>query len=78
MDTDLCASCYNDWKLSDGKMSFCRGHTFLELPRACWYEFEEGVVMEDGSTLPQVVDMLEQKFSMLLERAGEEVSSDAR
>lgn len=68
--TDLCADCYSSWEKSDGEMEFCKGHTFYEIPRACRYQLGEGVVMEDGSTLLQVVDTLEEKFTVLLESIG--------
>ena len=66
-DSDFCANCYASWEKVDGEMEKCKGHTFYKLPRPCWYHFEDGVVMEDGSTLPQVIDYLEKRFTMLLE-----------
>ena len=48
-------------------MEVCKGHTFYEIPRPCWYQLKEGTVMEDGSTLPQVIDLLEERFTSLLE-----------
>jgi hypothetical protein len=70
IDGDLCADCYASWEKSNGEMEFCKGHTFYEIPRRCWYNFREGVVMEDGSTLPQVIDFLIGRFTTLLENAG--------
>ena len=67
---DLCADCYASWKKSNGEMEFCKGHTFYKMPRPCWYQLREGVVMEDGSTLSQVIDILEQRFTALLESTG--------
>lgn len=74
LDTDLCADCYATWEKSNGQMEYCKGHTFYELPRQCWYQFKEGIVMEDGSTLPQVIDFLEKRFTMLLEGAESETA----
>ena len=51
-------------------MEFCKGHTFYEIPRPCWYHFKEGVVMEDGSTLPEVIEFLEKRFTELLQDVG--------
>lgn len=69
LDADFCADCYASWKKSNGEMDYCKGHTFYEIPRPCWYQFREGVVMEDGSTLPQVIDFLEERFTALLKSA---------
>lgn len=70
LEGDFCADCYASWKKSNGEMDYCKGHTFYEIPRPCWYQFREGVVMEDGSTLPQVIDFLEERFTALLKSAG--------
>jgi len=67
LTTDLCADCHTNWEKSNGEMDFCKGHIFYELPRSCWYQFEEGVVLEDGSTLPDMIGFLEEKFAALLE-----------
>ena len=64
---DFCANCYDNWEKSKGEMEFCKGHTFYEIPRPCWYQFREGVVQEDGATLPQVIEYLEERFTALLE-----------
>ena len=72
---DLCADCYASWKNSQEEMEYCKGHTFYEIPRSCWYGFKEGVVMPDGSTLPQVLDLLEERFTLLLE-SGRMSNSD--
>ena len=66
-DSDFCANCHASWEKADGEMEQCKGHTFYELPRPCWYHFEDGAAMEDGSTLPQIIDYLEKRFTMLLE-----------
>ncbi|KAF1982684.1 hypothetical protein K402DRAFT_457189 [Aulographum hederae CBS 113979] len=65
--TDLCGDCYSSWEKSRGQMDYCKGHTFYKIPRDCWHGFEEGVVSEDGSTLAEVIDFLEEKFTRLLE-----------
>jgi hypothetical protein len=70
IDGDLCADCYANWEKSNGEMEHCKGHKFYEIPRPCWYQFRERVVMEDGSSLPQVIDFLMERFSALLENAG--------
>ena len=64
---DFCAGHYANWEKSDGEMDFCKGHRFYEIPRPCWYQFKDGVVMEDGSTLPEVIDFLEKRFTALLQ-----------
>jgi hypothetical protein len=64
---DLCADCYAGWERSTDEMDFCKGHVFYEIPRSCWYQFKEGVVLENGSTLPEMIDLLEEKFTTLLE-----------
>ena len=74
IDVEFCAACYSNWKASKGKMckgkmEMCRGHSFYEIPRPCWYGFEQEVVMEDGSTLEDVINLLEEKFTAL-ERAS--------
>jgi hypothetical protein len=75
--TDLCADCHAAWKNSKGEMDFCNGHVFYEIPRPCWYQFEEGVVLENGSTLSEMIDFLEEKFAALLKiTIGEEISTD--
>jgi hypothetical protein len=51
----------------EGK-KMCEGHSFYEIPRACWYGFKEGVVMEDGSTLEDIINLLEKEFTTLVER----------
>jgi hypothetical protein len=66
LDTDLCAACYTTWHKSDGEMELCKGHTFYEIPRPCWYTFEPGIVTEDGETLPEVIEFLEDHFEGLL------------
>lgn len=65
-DGDLCNDCHASWKKSDEEMKWCRGHVFYELPRPCWYGFKEGIVMENGATLPEVIGLLEVKFRNLL------------
>ncbi|KAF2731353.1 hypothetical protein EJ04DRAFT_566899 [Polyplosphaeria fusca] len=60
--------------ISDGEMDYCRGHMFYELPRPCWYNFEESVVLEDGSNLPEMIDFLERDITALLEGEQERVS----
>ena len=70
LDVDFCAGCYANWKKSNGELDFCKGHSFYEIPRPCWYEFKEDVVMEDGSTLPEVIDFLEERFAALLQDVG--------
>jgi len=65
--SDLCADCYTSWKASNGEMEHCKGHTFYQIPRPCWYQLEKGAVMEDGSTLDQVIDLLKKRFTWLLE-----------
>lgn len=64
---DFCASCYESWKVSGEEMEMCRGHSFYEIPRSCWYGFEQDVVMEDGSTLEDVIDLLVEKFTILVQ-----------
>ena len=61
-------------KKSDGEMDFCKGHTFYEVPRPCRYLFREGVVMEDGSTLAQTIEFLEQRFIALLGSTGSQTA----
>jgi len=68
IDVDFCDDCYSNWEKSNGEIEFCKGHSFYEIPRPCWYQFSGGVVMEDGSTLPQVINFLEERFTALLER----------
>jgi hypothetical protein len=67
-DTDFCASCYASWKSSDGKMEVCKGHTFREVPRPCWYTLKPGTVTEDGKTLAEIVQYLLEHFAELLNR----------
>lgn len=47
-------------------MEICKGHTFREIPRPCWYTFELDIVTEDGKTICEVVDYLDDHFSELL------------
>lgn len=70
VEGDLCAECYSSWQKSNGEMEHCKGHTFYEIPRPCWFGFKDGVVMGDGLTLPGVVDFLEERFTKLLESVG--------
>ncbi|KAH7363690.1 hypothetical protein BKA66DRAFT_552081 [Pyrenochaeta sp. MPI-SDFR-AT-0127] len=63
LDTDLCANCYSIWKKSDGKLDFCKGHTYREIPRACWKTLMPGTVTEDGKTLAEIIDILHDHFS---------------
>ena len=66
---DMCADCHANWEQSHGETEFCKGHTFYEIPRPCWYQLEPGIVLEDGSTLPQAIDHLEERFTGLLQSA---------
>lgn len=66
IDTDLCADCYKSWKQSNGDMELCKGHIFYQIPRPSWYELKEGMVTEDGKTLAEVVEFLEDTFTKLL------------
>ena len=66
---DMCADCHANWEQSNGEMEYCKGHTFYEIPRPCWYHFAPGIVLEDGSTLSQVIDHLEETFTALLQCA---------
>jgi hypothetical protein len=65
IDVEFCAACYSGWEAGIGGKNMCEGHSFYEIPRSCWYSFEEGVVMEDGSTLEDVIELLEKKFTAL-------------
>jgi hypothetical protein len=67
IDSDFCADCYASWEKSNGEMELCKGHTFYEIPRPCWYQLRAGAVMEDGSTFPQAISFLEERFTALLE-----------
>jgi hypothetical protein len=67
LTTDLCADCHASWEESRGEMDFCRGHKLYEIPWPCWYQFKVGVVLEDGSTLPEIIDLLEEKFTAHLQ-----------
>ena len=74
---DFCAECYANWEKSNGAMEYCKGHTFYEVPRPSWHTFKDGEVLGDGSKLPQVIDVLEQRFTSLLEGAKDESISKA-
>ncbi|CAI6281679.1 unnamed protein product [Periconia digitata] len=76
IDTDLCETCYKTWQLDKGDLSFCPGHTYHEIPRPCWYNFKEGVVAEDGKTLPQVIEYLKAEFSKLLQELTGDSKND--
>jgi hypothetical protein len=69
IDVEFCAACHSGWEAERREITMCRGHSFYKIPRPCWYSFEEGVVMEDGSTLEDVIELLEEKFTVL-ERAS--------
>jgi hypothetical protein len=71
MDTDLCSDCYASWKKSEGKMDICKGHTFCEIPRPCWYTLKPGTVTEDGRTLHKVLDYFVEHFTGLLKDVEE-------
>jgi hypothetical protein len=64
--TDLCTDCYKTWQKCDGQMDVCKGHTFREVPRPCWYTLEPGTVTEDGKTIKEVLDYLREHFTQLL------------
>lgn len=66
LDGDFCATCYAIWEQSRGQMDYCKGHRFYEIPRACYYQFKEGVVMQDGSTLPVLIESVQAKYNSLL------------
>jgi hypothetical protein len=68
IDSDFCAYCHASWEKSNGELEICKGHRFYEIPRPCWYQFKEGVVMEDGSTLPQVIEFSHERFTTLLKK----------
>jgi hypothetical protein len=70
IDGDFCTDRHANWEKSNGEMDYCKGHTYFEIPRPCWYQFREGVAMEDGSTFPQVIDFLVERFTVLLASAG--------
>lgn len=70
---DFCADCYESWKQSNGNMEMCKGHSFYELPRPCWYRLKKGTVTEDGKSLSEIIEFLEKRFTALLEE-GEVVS----
>lgn len=75
LDTDLCADCYFTWQKSDGKMELCKGHTFCEIPRPCWYTLKPGTVTEDGKSLAEVIEFLIDRFTRLLDEVAKQATA---
>lgn len=71
INTDLCADCHTTWQNSRDQMDFCKGHTFRQIPRPCWYTLESEIVTEDGKTIVEVVEFLWNHFSELRTGLGE-------
>jgi len=77
LDSDFCANCFALWKTGDDTIRMCKGHTFREVPRPCWYTLKPGTVTEDGKTLAEVIDFLHSHFTGLLSDLAQEAECTA-
>jgi hypothetical protein len=56
-------------------MELCKGHTFCQIPRPCWYTLKPGTVTEDGKTLAEVIEILIDRFTRLLDDVAEQATT---